>query len=280
MLQVIDPAMTANMLINGQPHTHLPAADRAFQYGDGVFTTIRVKEGMPEFWPLHKQRLQQGLERLGMVFSQWQQVSQSVHDLASTHVGAVVKVLISRGEGGRGYLPPQQMQANWIVSQHPLPEHYADWRLQGISLGQSEIQLARQPLLAGIKHLNRLEQVLIRQHVHQQGWDDALVCDTDNMLVETSVANLFWQLGHCWYTPDLQFAGVEGVIRRLLIDHLQHKGHQVHQVRATSQVLMQASSVLICNSLMGIVPVRQIGEQVYPMDTARQLNKECFGEQN
>lgn len=267
--------MTSSLLINGQPADSLIASDRAIQYGDGVFTTIRIKDGELAFWSEHQRRLEQGLARLGIDFHEWDALGACSVKQAIGHSDAVLKILISRGSGGRGYLPPSPAKANWIISLHPMPSHYALWRQQGISLHLSPIQLAKQPLLAGIKHLNRLEQVLIRQHAQRQGWLDALVCDTDGMLVESSVANVFWRIGNTWYTPELSYAGVDGIMRQHLMRILQKQGDSLYQVRCAPSCLAQATQLLLCNSLMGVVPVTDFAGHQYSLNGLAQLNKEC-----
>ncbi|MBN7820623.1 aminodeoxychorismate lyase [Bowmanella yangjiangensis] len=267
--------MTSSLLVNGQPADQLAVTDRATQYGDGVFSTLRIKDGELQFWQAHLDRLKTGLERLGIDFSCWDRLQDCCVEQAIGHSEGVLKILISRGSGGRGYLPPSPAQATWILSLHPMPVHYALWRQQGITLQLSPLQLAKQPLLAGIKHLNRLEQVLIRQHAEAQGWQDALVCDTDGMLVESSVANLFWQVGNSWYTPDLHFAGVDGIMRQQLVKALELRGDQVYQVRSAPSCLLQAEQLLLCNSLMGVVPVNSYAGHFYHKDDVAQLNKEC-----
>jgi 4-amino-4-deoxychorismate lyase len=264
------------ILINGQPQNSLSAADRAVQYGDGIFTTIKVAEGKPEYWPLHYQRLVKGLQTLGINFDSWKEVQAAVDIMAREATSAVLKLLISRGLGGRGYQAPKTQHPIWILSLHPMPAHYQQWQEQGIELGLSEIQLARQPQLAGIKHLNRLEQVLVKLHAPESGPEDMLVCDTQGMMVECSAANLFWQNNGLWYTPDLHYAGVAGVMRQRILEHFAGRGNSVIQVQAPPSVLAQAQAVFICNSLMGIVPVKRFGQTEFAIDKIRQLAREML----
>ncbi|WP_275794661.1 aminodeoxychorismate lyase [Aliiglaciecola sp. CAU 1673] len=261
-------------IINGKVSNSLSVSDRALQYGDGLFSTVRIAEGQPQLWPLHKVRLQSGLKRLDIAFDDWQVLEQHVQDYCMQANHGVLKVWISRGEGGRGYTPPKPCQPNWALSLHSLPVHYAKWRAHGVVLGLSPVRLAKQPLLAGIKHLNRLEQVLIKQDLVKRDWDDALVCDTDEMLVESSAANLFWRSHGRWFTPDLRYAGVEGVMRQYLLQQFSEAGHKVEQVRMKVQGVHQADSLFICNSLMGIVPVRQFDNTEYDVKLAKQFQEQ------
>ena len=248
------------MIINGLRATALSIADRATQYGDGCFTTMAVIDGKISHWQQHLHRLQSAASALAINFSLWQELQQQVRALALATGHGVIKIIVSRGSGGRGYAPGKE-QGNYLLSVHEMPQHYASWRRQGVKLGHSSVQLAKQPLLAGIKHLNRLEQVLVKQSFDAEVFDDVLVCDTDGMLVETSVANLFWRKGPCWFTPDLYFCGVEGVMRNLVLAHFAKIAQPVQQVRSTIAALWQADEVFICNSLMGLVPVAHITDK-------------------
>lgn len=248
------------MIINGLPATELNIADRATQYGDGCFTTMAVIDGKISHWQQHLHRLQGAVSTLAINFSLWQELQQQVMALALTTEHGVIKIIITRGSSGRGYAPGKG-QGNYLLSVHEMPQHYANWRRQGLKLGHSSVQLAKQPLLAGLKHLNRLEQVLVKQSFDAQLYDDVLVCDTDGMLVETSVANLFWRTGPCWFTPDLYFCGVEGVMRNLVLAHFAKTAQPVQQIRSTIAALWQADEVFICNSLMGLVPVTHIADK-------------------
>jgi 4-amino-4-deoxychorismate lyase len=257
------------MIVSGQPQTQLNIADRAVQYGDGCFTTIALRAGRAELWGEHLARLKIACERLHIEFTAWNELLAHVKTLIMGQTEAVLKIIISRGEGGRGYGVAGVGQASYILSLHAMPQHYKQWQAEGIDLGLSPIQLAKQPLLAGIKHLNRLEQVFIKYELEQSPYLDAVVCDTEQVMVESSAANLFWRQGPLWYTPQLISCGVEGVMRNLLIDIFQQHSVSVQRVSAKISSLQQADDVFICNSLMGIVPINSFT----PFETSQ---KKCF----
>ena len=249
------------MIVNGQSQTFLNLADRAIQYGDGCFTTISVINGKAELWAQHLQRLKSSCERLHIKFTNWQNLQTDVERLISDKNDTVLKIIISRGEGGRGYGIQNVGSPSYILTLHGKLGHFKKWQQVGISLTLSPITLAKQPLLAGIKHLNRLEQVLIKQSLEQTDYVDAVVCDTDKMLVETSIGNLFWRQGLVWYTPELIYAGVEGVMRNHVMDEVRANSHlkmTVQEVRTTVCSLTEADEVFVCNSLMKVVPVTRI----------------------
>ncbi|AWL12021.1 Aminodeoxychorismate lyase [Saliniradius amylolyticus] len=260
-------------IINGQPDNQIPITDRGFNYGDGVFTTAVVENGQLQHWPLHQQRLAEGLKRLRIPFEHWPSLLDSIKLQAMAHRQAVMKIIITRGSGGRGYTPPKEPQPNWVISVHDFPEKYVSWREQGIELGLSAVKLAKQPLLAGIKHLNRLEQVLVQQELQDKPYADALVCDTDGVMVETAMANLFWCKDDDWFTPELRQAGVAGVMRHRVLAAMHQQGIDCYPVRQMPMMLEQADSAFICNSVMGRVPVVRFQGQDFDRERYEQLEE-------
>lgn len=235
----------------------IPVNDRAYNYGDGCFTTLRVSSGKIEFLRCHIRRLEKSCHVLHIPFKDWVTLkSQLIHD-AQQLLSGVLKVVISRGSGGRGYNPAGAEQPRLSITTHNQPEVYAKWQKEGITLGTSPIELACQPLLAGIKHLNRLEQVLIKEALNHADVDDFLVTNTHDEIVETSMANIFWRKDQDWFTPDLSQSGVEGVIRKQVMDFMESNKLRCHIVKESPTTLYGAAEVFICNSLMGLVPVKQ-----------------------
>ena len=246
------------MIVNGQKQSHIAIADRSVQYGDGCFTTIACTKGQLELFDAHILRLQHACERLSIPFTDWHKLQESaLNSVKQTDLG-VVKIMITRGEGGRGYNPVGASEPNFIISHHVLPDYYQQWQQSGIHIGVSPVTLACQPLLAGIKHLNRLEQVLIKQALASTSYNDVIVCDTTHNLIESSVGNIFWLKNNRWFTPDLSESGVEGVMRNLILSEMSKKGMHVQEVKQPIESLYQADEVFICNSLMKVVPVVSI----------------------
>ena len=244
-------------LINGEFSTSLPANDRAVQFGDGCFTTARIKDGSVRFLAQHLGRLQQACEKLLIPFAQWSVLESEMQQLAVAHQQAVLKVMITRGSGGRGYSAANCQHPTRLLSVSAYPSFYPQWREQGISLALSPIRLGINPHLAGIKHLNRLEQVLIRTHLEQMQAQEALVLDSDGWLTECCAANLFWRKGSQVFTPYMDKSGVNGTMRQHIIACLADSPWQVTQVRERPESLAQADELLICNALMPVVPVNQ-----------------------
>ncbi|WP_267431639.1 aminodeoxychorismate lyase [Erwinia psidii] len=254
--------------VNGQPQDSIAIADRAVQFGDGCFTTARIIEGQVVALEAHLERLEKGCQRLRIGAVDWIALRQEIVKAAAGHDEAVLKVIISRGKGGRGYGASGCGQPTRIVMTSDYPVRYHHLKQTGARLTLSSVRLGRNPLLAGIKHLNRLEQILIRTELEQTNFDEALVLDTEGMLVECCAANLFWRKGKAVFTPCLTDSGVNGIQRQQVIGLLHGEGVSVSEVRQPPEVLAEADEVLITNALMPVLPVCQIDQQFWH---ARQL---------
>jgi 4-amino-4-deoxychorismate lyase len=182
--------------------------------------------------------------------------------------------VITRGEGGRGYAPPSECNLNIIVSVLPYPDHYNSLTDSGISLAISPIKLAVQPHLAGLKTLNRLEQVLIKNALQTQHSDDALVLDYNNNVIETSAANIFAVKNNKVFSPRLDECGIKGVFLQSLCDKL-----TVEFKTVSVDDLTQADAVFLCNSLMKIVPVKSIGEHCFDIAHSQSLLNELLAKE-
>jgi 4-amino-4-deoxychorismate lyase len=246
------------MIVNGRQQQHIAIADRAFQYGDGCFTTVAFRNKHIEFFDAHIARLKLACKKLYIEFDKWTELKRCIVDSLNPAVDCVIKVMITRGEGGRGYSPECATNPSFIISHHTIPLHYTYWQTEGVKLTVSPITLACQPLLAGIKHLNRLEQVLIKHALVKTDYDDAIVCDTQHKIIETSVGNLFWYKDDVWFTADLSESGVEGVMRNQIIALMQEKGLECRVVKQNVSDLFGAQELFVCNSLMIIVPVMNL----------------------
>ena len=250
--------------VNGCEQQMLAITDRATQYGDGCFTTMLVEQQCVQLWSLHLARFEISLQRLAIAAPDWQQVYTEVMALALLYpYRGGIKILVSRGSGGRGYSPTGCSDTQVIISHFEWPSHYQQWQQQGIILGVCQQRMGNSPMLAGMKHLNRLEQVLLKQEIETAGWVDAIVLDCNDRVIETSVANLFWRQGNTVYTPALQRAGVAGVMRQHVLDILDKLNYDYQVGDFDLDALLAADEVFITNALMALVPVNQIHTTQY-----------------
>lgn len=243
--------------INGVQTNQLSVSDRGFSYGDGFFTTAKICNGVIEFQQWHIERLQKASEILAISPIDFNQLNNNITELALAYPLAVLKIVITAGEGGRGYARGSQLSPTIVISIFEFPAHYHQWQQAGISLGVAQTQLGLNPLLQGIKHLNRLEQVIVRAELDKLPFDELVVGDLNNNIVETSSANFFWQIGNCWYTAILKQAGVNGIIRQQILRQFP----DVMQIEAPMLVLNDATAMFVCNSVMGVVPIHTFNKK-------------------
>jgi 4-amino-4-deoxychorismate lyase len=244
--------------VNGVPGDILSVADRSVQYGDGLFETLRVEQGRPLHLLRHLARLRAGCARLHIGGLAWDALCAEI-GAASAHVdAAVLKVIITRGHGARGYGFAPGQQPTRILALSPLPQRSEDAATSGIRIRVCSTRLASQPALAGIKHLNRLEQVLARAEWQDPAISEGLMLDYAGSLVEGTMSNLFLVRGGRLMTPRLSECGVAGVMRSVILDCAARQGIPGDIVRLTLDDARDADEVFVSNSVIGIWPVAAI----------------------
>jgi 4-amino-4-deoxychorismate lyase len=248
--------MIQNVVLNHHGETcEFDLQNRGLAYGDGVFETILAHQGKLVWWDAHWQRLQLGAARLRLPEANENAIRQACESLAANHPRAIVKIIYTRGSGGRGYGLPASVMPILLLSLHPAPEVSR----QAITVRWCETPLALQPVLAGIKHLNRLEQVLARAE-----WDDpeiheGLMCDSEGRVVCATAANIFIKQKGQWHTPIIDRCGIAGVVRAWVLENLPDTHAQV----LSKDDVMQAEAVFLCNAVRGIMPVQRLDERTW-----------------
>lgn len=223
----------------------LSPANRGFAYGDGLFETMRVYQGTLPLWPQHLARLRVGAQRLGVTLPDAAFMQAQIAAMLEGVGAAVLKLLVTRGDGGRGYAPAADATPVWALSLHPLPVVQTDLRLH-----HCEITLAHQPTLAGIKHCNRLEHVLARAEVVRAGMDEGVLCDSDGRLISATAANVLVRRAGRWFTPPVERCGVAGVLRGWLL------AQGLLEVADLSfEDVKNADALALCNAVRGILSV-------------------------
>lgn len=236
--------------------------DRGLQYGDGVFETFRICKGEIPMWKFHQERLELAQLALklpmGDFFIQWPSfVKQYLGHIDSGYA----KLVISRGEGPRGYQIPAQAQLNWWLRVADLPESYQAKQCNPFSLTLCQHPISRQPKLAGLKHLNRLDQVMARSEWSSlNDFDEGIMFNIDGDVIEGTMSNIFWVKDGHLFTPDLSQEGIDGCVRRWLIARGETLSQPVTLHKETKlEELNNADGVFLTNSLMGIRAVSKIG---------------------
>jgi len=253
------------MRVNGKDTTHINLQDRGLQYGDGLFETIAVSNGRLEFWQRHMQRLQLGCRRLNIPPPDSQLLLDEARQIVGRRHKAVLKIIITRGEGGRGYRPPAQTSTrpNRIVSLHDWPDYTAANASEGISLRYCSTPLGINPVLAGVKHLNRLEQVMARSEWNDAEIQEGIMLNSWGDVIEGTMSNLFFIKDGMLHSPDLSNCGVAGIMRGVILE-LARSANIPLKVGCYNRADMDAADELfITNSLIGIWPVQRLEQRSF-----------------
>ncbi|WP_031431490.1 aminodeoxychorismate lyase [Methylomicrobium agile] len=250
------------LLVNGERRKTLPVSDRGLQYGDGLFETIEIENSRPVFFDLHLRRLEAGCLRLGLPFPSPGLLAEEARTLCrESPAQAVLKIIVTAGSGGRGYRRPETIETTRILSLHPYPEYPAAFGTEGIRARLCATRLGINPALAGLKHLNRLEQVLARAEWSDSAIQEGLMLDSGGHLIEGTMTNLFYARNGALYTASLEWCGIAGIIRELIMRLAARHRLAVIELSYTPERLASADEAFVCNSIIGIWPVRQF-EQI------------------
>ncbi len=250
-------------LINGTESESLGISDRGFQYGDGVFETIFVKDGIPLFLDRHLHRLADGCRRLAIKTPDFLNLAQESKQLCQDQDCGILKIIVTRGQGGRGYRYFPDALASRILSLYPKPDYPVKLQEKGVNIRVCSARLGINPLLAGIKHLNRLEQVIARAEWRDPEILEGIMCDSNDRVVEGTMSNLFFVKDHLLCTPDVESCGVAGVMRARIIDIAQQNGLPIKIVQIKVEDLIDAEEIFLTNSVICVWPVVRMDNYSY-----------------
>ena len=250
--------------VDGQPESALPLKDRGLAYGDGLFETVAVKGGRPVLLERHLLRLGEGCSRLGINADAALIRSELLAYAAALGEG-VVKLILTRGDSLRGYAAQLGAQPRRILQGNPPAVYPSAHAQHGVRLFPCTTRLAEQPLLAGLKHLNRLEQVIARAEWQDAEHAEGLMLDTSGRLIEGVFSNLFLVRDAVLLTPDLSRCGVAGVMRTELLFQAESLGIAVQVADLGLEHLQRADEVFVCNSVYGVWPVRAYAALSWPV---------------
>lgn len=260
------------MLVDGRETSLIAVADRGFQYGDGCFTTLEVRGGVPLFLSRHQGRLARDCARLRIPYDCADLVGAEARSMAEAGRDGVLKVMVTRGEGGRGYRCPEVPRPTRILGFYPRPGYPNGWAVSGVALRVCQTRLGVNPLLAGIKHMNRLEQVLARSEWSDADIAEGLLLDSLGWVAEGVMSNVFLVRDGRLETPKLDRCGVAGVMRGLVMELAGDMGMAVREARCRLSRLRQADEVFMTNSLIGVWPVQRLDDREWQVGpVARRL---------
>jgi len=246
----------------------IDSTDRGLAYGDGLFETIACIHGKLHNWLLHWQRFNTGAQRLKLSLPQesllLEAVLKKLQQVGVSGDNKVVKIIISRGSGGRGYQFPKPSQSNVIITIYDWPQRSASDYSIGLMVKICQTCLAQQPLLSGIKHLNRLEQVMAVNELSSHYQECImLACDEqlelqDRKVIEATSSNLFFVKNNQLHTPKIDHCGVQGTMRQLILQRAGEMDISVQQGHYSMHDLLDAEEIFFTNSIFGIVPAASI----------------------
>jgi 4-amino-4-deoxychorismate lyase len=250
-------------LINGQRAERISIRDRGFQYGDGCFETVRVLSNKPILWSAHLKRLKNACKTLQLSVNfelLKSEITQLLQDNKTADV--ILKITVTRGEGGRGYKPPEHANCTRIIQ---LIDYVAADTRTGARVVVCQHRLSSNSLLGGIKHLNRLDQVIASAQIPAD-FDEGLCLDEQGSVIEGCRSNLLLAIDNQLVTPDLGKSGVEGVMLNYLIDKFKVLDTRVLRKTISLRELKTAGEIFLCNSVFGIWPVAEIENEDWRMN--------------
>jgi len=247
--------------LNGERQRCIDVSDRGFQYGDGLFETIEILHGKPLFLDLHLNRLFAGCTRLLIPMPDYALLQREAENLAMQREQAVMKLIITRGTGGRGYRQPDEIHPTRLFSLHPFPDYPENFYREGVSVRFCQQRLGLNPSLAGIKHLNRLEQVLGRAEWLNADIQEGLMLDMHGNVIEGTMSNVFYVKDRVLYTSLIEQSGVAGIVRAVIIDLAAQLSIETIKKNILPEELLQADEMFVTNSIIGIWPVRKLDRQ-------------------
>lgn len=253
--------MPQQTLVNGCISHAVPADCRGLAYGDGLFETIKVNAGYCDFLRLHLERLQRGCERLAIPYPQeaLEGDIKSLFDRSPMPHG-VLKIILCRSTAHRGYAISPMAAPLRVLTITPEYKSYCGQQTKGVVARLCDYRLPINPQLAGLKHLCRLENVMARAEWTDECIDEGLMLDMEGRLIEGTMSNVFLVIRGQLFTPALHRCGVEGVVRRVIIERIAPAlGLAVKINDLVPADLYRAEEIFVCNSLIGLWPVIAVG---------------------
>lgn len=245
-------------LVDGQRQQLVSLADRGLHFGDGLFETIAIVNGQLVFWDEHMQRLLRGCEHLLLPLPDLPQMFAEATSLASSQARAVLKIIYTAGDNERGYSRPEPLVPRRILIRQAAPAHPASYWRDGVAIGYCAQRLGDAGALTGLKHLNRLEQVLARRELDGRRLVEGLMLDQSGHVIEGVASNLFAVFGDLVVTPPIATAGVRGIMRDHVLGLADSIGYRAEEQPLTPLMLDEADELFLTNSLIGLWPVARL----------------------
>lgn len=245
------------ILVNGVAAESISATDRGLAYGDGVFRTLLSVRGRARWWPEQLRKLERDCAALALACPAGEVLGNEVAQVADVSRDEVVKIIVTRGSGARGYAPPRDSSPNRVVMSAPVPSYSPEFGRSGIKAHLCRTRLSFQPRLAGVKHLNRLENVLARSEWSDPSIPEGVVADEEGSIVGGVMTNLFIVERGRLVTPELSRCGVAGVTRQRVIEAARKAGLSCSEEPVTLARLLDAEEAALVNSVIGVWQIKE-----------------------
>ena len=247
-----------NAWIDGRRARHVDHRDRGLQYGDGLFETMRVHRGAVRLLDFHLERLIEGCRRLRFEAPDQRLLRREIRGAAALCDAGILKLIVTRGVGARGYRPSGSEHSTRILSLQRLPRAHLGASRIPVRMRICRTRLGSNPCLAGLKTLNRLESVMARLEWADPRIWEGLMRDADGHLVCGTMSNLFLKTGSTLATPLLDLCGVAGVMRRWVMKQSKSLKLRVEERRIQIADLARADEIFMSNAIVGLVAVAEI----------------------
>ena len=263
-------------IVNGVVTDLINIQDRGLQYGDGLFETIAINKGSPVFLELHIERLISGLSRLQFPVIDIENLKRSIVEYSKAFQQAILKLIVTRGPSDRGYAPPVKPTVSTIISitEHKFAESYSDYLVERLAI--CETLLSENQQLSGIKHLNRLEQVLASHECYINHYSDCVLLNPNGLIIESVSSNIFIWKNQKLFTPNLDLSGIKGVTREKIIELAKEMSIPIEIGPMTINALKTAEAIFLTNSVKPIQPVArfqsvQLDQSNWPVELYQEV---------
>lgn len=250
------------ILVNGKSGAAIDPRDRGLCYGDGVFRTLRLRDGRVLLWQRQYARLAADCAALKMACPPREALESDIAQIVPVHPDGVIRLTVTRGIAPRGYAIPGVASVTRVTAWSPAPVAAAPGG-DGVRVRWCDLRLAVQPALAGIKHLNRLENVLARAEWSDTGIFEGLLRDAGGGVIGGTMSNLFLFRAGTLITPALDSCGVAGVTRDLILEQAHREAITTRIAHVTPDEVVAADAVLLVNSVIGAVQVAALDQTTW-----------------
>ncbi|BCG64713.1 MAG: 4-amino-4-deoxychorismate lyase [Methyloprofundus sp.] len=263
------------ILVNGEQQNTIAVTDRGLHYGDGLFETIEIIRGQPVFLTQHLARLEAGCHTLKIPFPSTALLMGEISQVSKNCTHGVLKLMLTRGSGGRGYRQPELIQTTRFIALHPYPQYPVNYATQGVDVRFCSTRLGLNATLAGLKHNNRLDQVLARAE-WQDEFQEGLMLNLNEHVIEGTMTNLFVVKEGVLHTPELSLSGIVGIIRQIVLLLAEQQNILVQQSELQQDFVLAADELFLSNSVIGLWPIKSLENKAYPVGSVTRTIQRAF----